>query len=239
MGGQIGAGIGKRLIMIANAGLSTEIIYSFIIILCSLMIYFGTKELYELSSHDGLKYFRKSFLFFALAYLFRFFILFLMTYLNVGWIFEIDPQSLHFFVGQLGVVTFIYFSSMAIFYLLYSVMHKKWEDSHTRIYFFHSIAILMSIVTITLRSPLFHLAINVILLLIVMFIFHISNKTAHKKRKNNLHVIYTLIMIFWTINVIDILIPNFFHAFQLIIQLASLSIFLTMLYKVLKNTGSN
>lgn len=43
--------------------LGTEVIYSFVIIVCSLMIYFGTKELYELSSYKGIKYFRQAFLF--------------------------------------------------------------------------------------------------------------------------------------------------------------------------------
>ena len=44
-----------------SPGMTTEILYSFVIIFCSLMIYFGTKELYELSGHKGIKYFRYSF----------------------------------------------------------------------------------------------------------------------------------------------------------------------------------
>ena len=55
-------------------GMSSEIIYSFVIIFCSLLVYFGTKEIYELSSHKGIKYFREAFLFFAIAYFFRFLI---------------------------------------------------------------------------------------------------------------------------------------------------------------------
>ena len=47
--------------------LGTELIYSFVIIICSLMVYFGTKELYELSSYKGIKYFRQAFLFFAIS----------------------------------------------------------------------------------------------------------------------------------------------------------------------------
>ena len=57
-----------------SLGMGAELIYSFVIILCSLLIYFETKELYELSSHKGIKYFRRSFLFFGIAYFVRYFI---------------------------------------------------------------------------------------------------------------------------------------------------------------------
>ena len=57
-----------------NPSFGTEIMYSFIIIMCSLIIYFSTREMYELSSYKGLKYFRLAFLFFAVAYFFRSFI---------------------------------------------------------------------------------------------------------------------------------------------------------------------
>src|SRR3989339_748726 len=63
--------MGKQMIsQFASCGFMLEILYSFVIIVCSLMIYFGTKELYELSSHKGIKYFRLSFLFFAIFYYF-------------------------------------------------------------------------------------------------------------------------------------------------------------------------
>ena len=37
--------------LMQQASIGTELIYSFVIILCSLMVYFGTKELYDLTSH--------------------------------------------------------------------------------------------------------------------------------------------------------------------------------------------
>jgi len=50
---------------IFGVGSGTELIYSFVIMLCSLMVFFGTKQIYELSSHKGIKYFRLAFLFFC------------------------------------------------------------------------------------------------------------------------------------------------------------------------------
>ena len=229
-------GLGK----FASIGFGTEIIYSFIIIACSLMIYFGTKELYELSFHKGIKYFRQAFLFFALAYFFRSFIKFALVYFNVGQIFDIYPRTFHFGLGQIALFIFMYFSSIAIFYLLYSIMWKKWNGNSKKIYLFHLLAFVIAISSILFKNPLVYLGINFLLLLFVIFTFHISRKQSnHKKTKHNLHIIYTLLFLFWTINIVDILIPNFFRTFQLFIYLASSGVFFAMLYKVLKKVGSS
>jgi len=223
-----------------QASVGTELIYAFAIILCSLMVYFGTKELYELSSHKGIKYFRQAFLFFALAYFFRSFIKFIIIYFNVGTILDISPRTFGFVFGQMTLIVFMYFSSMAIFYLLYSVMWKKWNGNSKKIYLFHLLAFIIALSSILFRNPFVYLGMNLLLLFFVIFTFYVSYKQSKQKRtKHNLHVIYTLLFSFWTLNVIDILIPEFFQMFQLFIYIASLIIFLIMLYKVLKKAGSN
>ena len=63
--------------------IGAELIYSFVIIVCSLMVYYATKEMYELSSYKGIKYFRQAFLFFAIAYFFRYFIQFFLVFFNI------------------------------------------------------------------------------------------------------------------------------------------------------------
>ena len=220
-------------------GFGTEIIYSFVIIVCSLMIYFGTKELYELSSHKGIKYFRQAFLFFAIAYFFRSFIKFILIYFNASQILDIHHQASGFIFSQLTLGIFMYFSAMAIFYLLYSVMWKKWNGNSKKIYLFHFLAFAIALISIMFGNSLVYFGINFLLLLFVIFTFFISRKQSkHKKSKHNLHVIYTLLFLFWILNIIDILIPSFFQTFQLFIYLASLGIFFVMVYKVLKRTGS-
>ena len=239
-GRAIEEGFRQGLGRFASIGFGTEIIYSFIIIACSLMIYFGTKELYELSSHKGIKYFRQAFLFFAFAYFFRSFIKFVMIYFNVGAILDISPRTFGFAFGQITLFIFMYFSSMAIFYLLYSVMWKKWNGGSKKIYLFHLLAFVIAISSILFRNPFVYLGMNFLLLFFVIFTFYISRKQSkQKKTKHNLHIIYVLLFSFWILNIIDILIPNFFQTFQLFIYLASSGIFLAMLYKVLKKVGSN
>ncbi len=224
---------------VVQANISTEILYSFIIIVCSLMIYYGTKEIYELSSYKGVKFFRQAFLFFALAYFFRSFIKLIIFYFNVHGIFSISPKLLNPLVSQITLILFMYFSTMAIFYLLYSVIYKKWNYEH-RIYLFHITAVVLAIFSVISRNPFSYLGLNILLLVFVLFVVYVSYKNSKKKTKgHNLYVIYLLLLFFWILNIIDILIPTFFQNFQLIIYLASSGIFLFMLYKVLKKAGSS
>src|SRR3989339_274799 len=119
----------------------------------------------------------------------------------------------------------MYFSAMAIFYLLYSVMWKKLEKSPNKIYLFHFFAFIISLITIIFMNPFVYLWMNLLLLSCVIFIYYLSRKQSKiKKSKHNLHIIYTLLFSFWVLNIIDI---------------SSIFLFLFMLYKVIKKTGAN
>jgi len=221
---------------VLTLGVGTEIMYSFIIILCSLMIYFGTKELYELSSYKGLKYFRQAFLFFAIAYFFRSLIKFILIYSNLREIFEFSPKFFGMMAGPITLFIFMYFSSMAIFYILYSANYKSMKERKYNLYFFHTISFIIALFTVVFRNPFVYLGINVLLLLITVFTIYISSK--EKKGKHSLYKIYLLLSLFWVLNIIDILIPGFFDIGQILIYLISSGIFFTILYKVLKKVGS-
>jgi hypothetical protein len=224
------SGLGKQM---PQLGFGTEVIYSFVIIICSLMIYFGTKELYELSSHRGIKYFRLAFLFFAIAYFFRSFIKFIIVYLNVPGIFDLNPKIFGILFGTFTLFIFIYFSSMAIFYLLYSVMWKKWNGD--KMHYFHLFSLAIAAFITLYKDPLIHLIMNLFLFLIVVFIAYTAYREKHKN--NSIYLNYFLLLIFFILNILDILIPKFSQISKLFIYLASSGIFLTILYKVLKKTG--
>jgi hypothetical protein len=216
-----------------NFGIETEIIYAFVIIVCSLMIYFGTKELYELSSYKGIKYFRQAFLFFAIAYFFRSFIKLIIGLFNVSGIIDVHPDIW----GPAILFVFMYLSSMSIFYLLYSVMWKRWNKDSNKIVLFHILAIVIAGLSIISRNPLAYLILNIILFIFIIFIVYISYKSSKTKKVHNMYVVYLLLSVFWIFNILDILIPKFFRTFQLFIYLSSIGIFLLILYKVLKKTG--
>jgi len=236
---------GIENLLIQNFG--TEIIYSFVIILTSLIIYFSTREIYELSNYKGVNYFRKSFLFFAIAYFFRVFIKFLLVYFNESFIVDLNPEIFPL-LGVLSTFLFVYFSTIAVFYLLYSLMFKKWENQKeekkdkkpriNRIYLFHLISFIIAIFSISFRGALFYVFLNfIVFLTIISFFVKISRD--NKLKNKSLHTLYILLFIFWTFNVIEVFIPNFLQKTVLIIYLSSLAIFLIILYKVLRKCGAN
>ncbi|MFA5070928.1 MAG: hypothetical protein WC511_00990 [Candidatus Pacearchaeota archaeon] len=216
-----------------GVGSGTELIYSFVIMLCSLMVFFGTKQIYELSSHKGIKYFRLAFLFFAVAYFARYFIKFFLMAFGVGSLHELS----YLFFDPTGILTtfiFMYLSSISVFYLLYSVVWKKLEDK--KIYLVHIAAILIAFVSILSRDGIFLLFVNLFLFIIVSLTFYFARRNS-KKKKHTFYAVYMLLVFFWILNILDILIPSFFQGFQIIIYLFSISIFLTILYRVIKKTG--
>jgi hypothetical protein len=217
-------------------GIGVELIYSFVIIVCSLMIYYGTKEMYELSSYKGIKYFRQAFLLFAVAYFFKSFIKILLVYFGASRIIDINPR----FMGAATLFIFMFFGSLAVFYLVYSLMWKKWNGKSRFILgIFYLISILISFVIITTRQIEVFLGVSIFILAIAIFGLYITHKQPEdKKKKSNIKIIYTLLFIFWILNIIEVLIPSFLQLYQILIYLASLGIFLTILYKVLKKSGS-
>ncbi len=213
---------------------STELIYSFIIIICSLMIYHATKEMYQLSSYKGIKYFRQAFLFFAIAYFFRYSIKFLLAFFDAKGILETSPM----FIGIISLFFYLYFTSMAIFYLLYSIIWKNNSKNSRRLfYIFNIVALVIALVGIFFTGPEMPFILNIILLIIAFIVLLTNQKDYKKKKERNLFIIYTLLFIFGSLNIIDILVPDFFQFFQMALYLASISIFMIILYKVLKRVG--
>ncbi len=207
-----------------------EILYSFVIILCSLMVYYGTKELYELSNYKGIKYFRLSFLFFAIAYFFRSFIKFLVYFFGVKAVREI-PQ----FIAPLTLFVFIYASSMAVFYLFYSVVCKKWENKS---YAFHIFAVVISIIILLSDDAAWlYLGINIVLFFLLAIGICIMHRNKKENKKNRFFIVYILLFAFWLLNVVDILLPTIIGTYQLTVYLISLGIFMLILFKVLKRAG--
>ena len=154
-----------------NASIGIEVIYSFVIIICSLMVYFGTKELYELTNHKGIKYFRLSFLFFAISYFFRSFIKILVSFFGVA-VFREVPQ----YFGLLITFLFIYASSISVFYLFYSLICKRWEN---KIIIFHLISLILGLVIVLSHNSLIYLIINIILFLVLTTGVYIAHKSNH------------------------------------------------------------
>lgn len=197
------------------------------------MVYYATKEMYELSSYKGIKYFRQAFLFFAVAYFLRYFIQFCLLLFGTGEILDMSPRSF----GKISIFLFLYFSSMAIFYLMYSVMWKKWSHSKIKVYLFNFISLIIALIGILFGGKDIFFLLNSILLIIVLFSLFISFKDSKNKKGKSLYIIYLLLSVFWILNIIDILIPRFLQVYKIIIYLVSILLFMVILYKVLRKIG--
>jgi len=219
--------IGYMLVhhLIDPTRLAVELGYTLIVVsLC-----FKTREIYDLTKHKGIKYFRITFLFFGLAYLFRFlsilFILMKITfdiYLPIH-IFKIFSM---FFVG--------YFSTMAILSLTYSTIWKKLQIKHILL-LFNAIAVLISCIAFISMS---HSPLILSQAVLLSFTVIMATRSYSKSRKiSPLFILYILFFLFWIVNLF-ILGPKRFLPIeiQIALQVVSIAVIGIIYHKVTKWT---
>ncbi len=205
----------------------TEFIYTAIIVFFCFLIYFMTREFYNLSKYQGIKYFRYAFLFFGFAYLSRFIIhLFQLTGISSV---IMGPRRFMFpsFMFPVG-----YFSTMAIFYLTYSTIWKRVDYKHFLL-LSNIVAISLSLIAFLTRSTFILSMLQLALLLAAVII----SVTKHEKRKKATPVraLYVLISLFWLINVFVLNTRILFLSqLKIIFQILSIFVFFVILYKVIK-----
>ena len=213
-----------------------DFLYSFVIILISLIIYFSTKEMYELSSYKAMKYFREAFLFFALAFFFRIFIDVLLVVYEFAEAFSLSPNL----VGLGALFFFMYSSTMAIFYLLYSVLWKNLKKYKFMPLILNLVAVIISAVSILLSDVRVILLFQIFIFLfmvILNYLVYLKSKTSKIKRE--LYSLYLFLFVFWVLNIFDLLSSHFYPFIELVVYAVSVVLFVLVLYKVVKRVGWN
>jgi len=208
-----------------------ELIYSIIVMFSCLVIYFKTREIYNLSSYKSIKYFRMTFLFFAISYFLRFFSRVIMLVLALS-----GPVFFPRELPSLTTLLLVYTGLMTTFYLFYSISMKRLGKilPETTDYL-HVLAIFISSTVIFLNLAIIYVGISVLLLSIMLFLGY--SDYVNSKRKKSLSpfsIVYFLLILFLMLNIFDVLIPGFFMGIRTMIYIASLFLFLLILYKVLK-----
>ena len=205
----------------------TEIIYTVIIVLFCFLVYFKTREIYDLTKYKGIKFFRYAFLFFGLAYASRLFLHFLL----VGNItFDLDLSRR--IIMPFSSLIVAYFSTMAIFYLVYSTIWKRIKYRHFMV-FSSLIAISIALIAFISRSPIIVSLIQLILLVFAVIVsFEIHKKI---KKISHIRILYLLIFVFWLVNLF-VLGPKRFMPFEikLFFQIISTVVFFLIYYRVSK-----
>jgi hypothetical protein len=203
-----------------------ELIYTTLIALLCFMVYFKTKTIYDLTKHKGIGYFRNAFLLFGLSYITGF-LLYIFTLTSITFDFFMPRKSvMPFFIVVTG-----YLSTMAIFYLAYSTVWKKFTYDNFML-FANLAAVLVSAAAFISRSNIMLSMLQLILLVFTIIISTIKHK---KGEKLQIRFLYILVSIFWLINLF-LIGPRRLLTFQgkILFQVVSMLVFVAIYYKVAK-----
>jgi hypothetical protein len=204
-----------------------EFLFTTLAVVFCFLIYSRTKESYELTKYEGIKYFRDAFLFLGLSYLVRF--LLDLTMISRIPLEFIMPRATF---APLFILPLGYFSTISIFYLIHGSIWKK-VNNRSFLVLSHSIAILLSIVSFITRTPTTLLFLQCILLAVVVLLNFVMPH--HKIKISQTKVLYTLVSSLWLINllIIDRMRP-FPPVIEIFFQVISLAVFAFIYYKILK-----
>jgi len=211
--------------------LAAELGYTLIVVFLCLMIFFKTREIYDLTRHEGINYFRITFLFFALAYIFRFLHIFSILEKIT---FDTDSMMDIFRIFQFPLVFNGYFSTLAILSLTYSIIWKKLHIKHALL-LFNVIAVLISGIAFFSRSPLLLILAQAVLLIFTIILacyFYIRSR-----KFSQLFLLYVLFLLFWVVNLFA-LGPRRFIPFEIqtVFQIISIAVIGIIYYKVARWT---
>ena len=203
-----------------HPNLATEIIYSLVVLIACLLIYFEVSKLYKLTDYKGIRYFQNTFLFFAIAYFFRF--------LSKPVVRSLFGIRMYYF-NILILLVFVYASCVAVFYLIYSLVWKRLGGLWVEV-LIHIISVVIALAVLLTGNIWIFIIVNLALLIYAFIAVNLQRKN----KKFKMYLIYLLIVVFSILNLVDILVPNFLFGLQLWIYIFSVVLFMFLLYKVLK-----
>jgi len=189
-----------------------KLLYTVIIGLICFIIVIRTDKLFQLSYHQGIRYFRNAFFFYGLAFILRYL-------LGTFYFFN----NADFFYNSVIRGVFEFFIIMAGFFLLYSLLWKKFENSKGSISSLFNIQIIVFYV----------LTLILVFLSIISYMNYKKNKGKHRFIKLYF-VVMILNLIAWVSN---FAIANFFKWSQkgvINIYALNIIIFFLFLYGVVK-----
>lgn len=218
--------------------IGAELIYTFIIILLCVIIYFKTKEIYDLSKHKGIGFFRNTFLFFALSYLLRFFAQLFMFYSS--FVHSTFRRILLYLVLRpnilfLSLVT--YFSYAAILSLVFSSFWKIKETKFNWNILIHGLAFISTLVVFITGSTKILIGLQFLLFVAAIVMINISPKK--KSAFSSLHITYYLLFLFWIVNLISFERGKISVVLNFVMNIFSLVIFYIITHRVVKRLSVN
>lgn len=202
--------------------LMITIIYLFLIGIFSSYIYFKTSKVYELTQHEGIRFFRQAFLFYGISFfslgIFKIF----NPYTVIG---SSDPFRI-----LLG-----YMLSIAGFLIVFSMIWKDFEDLSSRISLLHGASIIISFVDSYEFKNLI-LMVQIAVFSYALIILYNKYKSEKKSKFLQLYLIGIILgLIGYMINFASILISIFVPSFRYFTYAFTATIFALVAYIVHKS----
>ena len=204
-----------------------KVAYALMVTLICMIIVLKTDKLFRLSSHEGIRYFRNAFLFYGLAFMVRYFF---------GVVFA-GFASYNFFIA-----IFEYFMVLAGFFLLYSLIWKKFNTSYSSLFNFRIFVFYLMAMVIVLLDNLFvtynFMFYSQIILFFYASLIAYSNYVKNPKRKflKFYFVAMVLELITWILNLLAANLFSFNRMVLLNIGIINVITFLLILYGIIRVT---
>jgi len=208
---------------------SIEIVFFTIVAVLCMLIYFRTKDIYDLTGHKGVYFFINIFLFFFLAYLFR---LMLVTVF-------ISPQLVsHDFIIILRLVSFMlvsYTSIMVVASMVLSIHHRsiRMNEKILNILVHLGAFILSVAVLITGSQAIMIIVLTAVLLSSIVIVYVKSDKLYSKNR-----LTYLMLGIFWIISIVTAPKHLLNPGVKVILYAVSIYIFFSIYFRLLKRLSN-
>ena len=171
-----------------------ESVFSLVVIAACFMIYFKTKEIYELSQHKGLKYFRYVFLFFGITYLSRIILSWFKPFFKRE-IFTTLPIWQTMTIKGFAMIG-VYAGTAMFAYLLLTLLWKKLDKTFiSNSYFIHGLAIIVTLISYFQRFPYLFILFQIFAFFTAIFLMINYRKRIFSKKQNP-WVIATYVLIF-------------------------------------------
>lgn len=212
-----------------------KIIYSIIIIIICSIIVIKTDRLFSLSFHQGIRYFRNAFFFFGIAFIFR-------------TIIGLDSFAFFLNINNFFIIkaAFEFFTIMAGFFLLYSLIWKKFEPFHhphssifnPRINLFYLMTVILIFLDYIWKTYFFMFFSQIILFFFALIISFLNFKEGGDKHKFLKFYMIAMLLSFlaWILNAIAASYLNWNQLVIIDIYFINMIIFLLFLYGVIKFT---
>ena len=210
--------------MMGHGNFLIDLIFNLLFVIVSFVIFYKTKEIYELTKYNGIKYFRYSFLFLGIGYFFRASTLLLRLFVDNFF------MKNHFCTRLFWAFPINFFGILAIFYLFLSLDSKK-GFSEKYEYLIYLFALLVSLLFYLTHSYNMLIIIQLLSLILVIVIHVFKNRNNIQK----MFVIYSLLLVFWILNLFLMLPVKIFSLYTIVfVQIVSLTIMLYIFFKVFK-----